>query len=472
MTTPSITSIRRRLFLLLMQAFGIVVGLTVLILLGLILLVVNAMSRDSAGLRPDFMRELEAYYAGRGSWAGVEVFAAGHLNLEADNTPWESNVLLDAAGQVVLEDGRADTALVGQTYTVSTTEAQLPLLVNAERVGTLVLRQPPWFYSPAISSDSPVPAAFVAFFIGVLTSGLLVPVTLISFFTGLLTLVIGFLLARRVVTPLADVIAAAQAVAAGDLATRVVVRGPDDLRGLSDSFNRMAEALERTDRQRRDLLADIAHELRTPLTVLRGKLEGIMDGVYPPDETHIAPALSQTYLLERLVDDLRLLALAEARQLPLDLRPVALDALAQQAVALFEAEAADKNIALQLHRTPPLPPVQADQQRIGQVIGNLVSNALQYVPAGGRVNLSVRACSHGVELSVSDNGPGVPEAELPHLFDRFWRGEKSRARESGGAGLGLAIAKQLVEAQGGTLTARRAPEGGLQMIVWMKALEV
>jgi signal transduction histidine kinase len=161
--------------------------------------------------------------------------------------------------------------------------------------------------------------------------------------------------------------------------------------------------------------------------------------------------------------------LAEARQLHFDRQAVDLSELAERTVGLFEAEAADRDITLAARLAPGLPAVHADAQRVGQVIGNLVSNALRYVPAGGQVTLSTRrAEGGGVELAISDNGPGVPEADLPHVFDRFWRGEKSRARAAGGAGLGLAIARQLVEAQDGTIMVENCPDGGLRVAFVLK----
>jgi signal transduction histidine kinase len=290
-----------------------------------------------------------------------------------------------------------------------------------------------------------------------------VPVVALSLPLGALTLLIGFLLAQRFINPLADVIAAARAVADGTLSTRVPVRGPGDLRALTDSFNHMADALERSDRERRAMLTDIAHELRTPLTVMRGRLEGIVDGVYPADVAHIAPVLEETYTLERLVDDLRTLTLAEARQLHFDLRPVDLGELAERAASLFDAEAQEKRVALAVKIEAGLECVSADPQRLAQVIGNLLSNALRYAPEGGRIELLVRRVTDGVELCVADDGPGVPEADLPRIFDRFWRGDKARTRATGGAGLGLAIARQLVEAQGGALSAHNNSAGGLSV---------
>ncbi len=439
--------IRRRLFGLLMQAFGIVVIVTVLLLLGLLAVLLGAVANGSFGLRPPAARELETYYLGHGNWSGVEavtVHNLEHLNFN-NTTDWRSLVLLDAEGRVLIYLGSATAPEVGQPYAIPERGIRFPLSANGTAIGTLVLHR--------------------ANYMGLLGvfSGLLIPVLIISFFTGLLTLLIGFLLARRVVTPLADVVAAAQRVAAGDLAARVQVRGPGDLRSLSDSFNRMAGALQASDQQRRELLADIAHELRTPLTIIRGKLEGMLDGVYPADEDHVAPVLEETYVLERLVEDLRTLTLAEARQLHFDPQPVNLNDLAERAAGLFEAEATDKAITLTVTPDAALPEVQADAQRVSQVIGNLLSNALRYVPAEGQVWISTRRVGAGVELAVSDNGPGVAVEDLPHLFDRFWRGEKSRTRAAGGAGLGLAIARQLIEAQGGHLTAENRPEGGLRM---------
>jgi two-component system OmpR family sensor kinase/two-component system sensor histidine kinase BaeS len=448
----SVSAIRRRLFVLLMQAFGTVVVLTVIILVGLLALLIGVVTSGNTGFRPPMADELEAYYLGHGSWDDVAVLLAGrpaHPSRGDWDQDWANMTLLDAGGRVLLHEGRADHPLVGQSYTDGD-HVQFPLQAGDQQVGTMVL-QGTWS------------GAVLQFF-----SNLYIPVLFISFFTGLLTLLIGWLLVRRVVMPLAAVIAAAQSVAAGDLSTRVEARGPGELRTLSDSFNRMAGALQASDRQRRDLLADIAHELRTPLTVIRGKLEGVLDGVYPADEAHVAPVLAETYVLERLVEDLRLLTLAESRQLHFDPRALDLPDLAAAAASLFEAEAADRGITLSVEAEPALPAVTADAQRTSQVIGNLVGNALRFAPENGRVEIRVQRVADGVELAVADNGPGVPEPDLHRIFDRFWRAERSRTRATGGAGLGLAIARQLVEAQGGTITAANTPSGGLRVSFRLK----
>jgi signal transduction histidine kinase len=225
----------------------------------------------------------------------------------------------------------------------------------------------------------------------------------------------------------------------------------------------MAESLEKNDLERRENLAVIAHELRTPLTVMRGRLEGIVDGVYPADESQIGPVLEETYLLERLVDDLRLLTLAESHQLVFEKRELDLLEIIRRSISMFQAEADEKKISLELATSLDKALILADPLRTEQVVGNLLSNALRYIQEGGRIWVEVTSAGNRITAAFNDNGPGVPEADLPFLFDRFWRGDKSRSRVLGGAGLGLAIAKLLVEGQGGSISAGNLPGSGLQV---------
>jgi two-component system sensor histidine kinase BaeS len=205
--------------------------------------------------------------------------------------------------------------------------------------------------------------------------------------------------------------------------------------------------------------------LRTPLTVMRGRLEGIMDGVYPADENSVGPALEQAYLLERLVEDLRLLTLAESHQLAFEKHELDLIEIARRSISMFQAEADEKKINLSLVTSLESALVVADPLRTEQVIGNLLANALWYIPEGGKVWVEVARNGNAVTISINDNGSGIPEADLPFIFNRFWRGEKSRTRQSGGVGLGLAITKLLVEEQGGRIVASGLPGGGLQVSV-------
>jgi two-component system OmpR family sensor kinase/two-component system sensor histidine kinase BaeS len=441
----SIQSIRRRLLLLLLRAFGIVVFLTVVLILVASAIVIARNTGTNPFYRTPTAIILETYYLGHGSWQGVEVVLEERTNtsIRALRPDWDRTILVDANGIVIIDHGNTNSPIIGTQFTPRLNETGLPLSINGSLIGTL------W-----VDRGTPPRAVQLIY-------TLIGPTAIISVLLGILTLVIGLLLMRRMINPLSEVIAAAQAVSQGDLSARVPVGARnDDLTALSIHFNHMADELERSDKQRRNMLADIAHELRTPITILRGRLEGILDGVYPPDEAHIAPALEETYLLERLVEDLRLLALAEANQLRFELKPVRLNELAETILGLFSAQAGERNVGLNLEAEEDLPEVMVDPQRFQQVIGNLIDNALRYTPEGSTVILSIHRQDDTVELSVTDGGPGIPEDELAHVFDRFWRGEKSRARSTGGAGLGLSIARQLVEAQGGKITAyNHSPRG-------------
>jgi signal transduction histidine kinase len=263
---------------------------------------------------------------------------------------------------------------------------------------------------------------------------------------------------RGVATPLSDVMSAADAVAEGDLSARVPTstRGPGDFRRLARSFNRMVEELERADQQRRNLTADVAHELRTPLHIIQGNLEGILDQVYEPTPEHIDATLDETRALARLVEDLRTLSLAEAGQLPLVRELVDIPELLTDVQTSFsgQAEAAGLGLRVETAQDAPAATVLADVGRLDQVLSNLVANALRYTPAGGTITLRAEGNRETVHITVSDTGEGIPAEDLPFIFDRFWRGDRSRSRLAGaGSGLGLAIARQLVQAHGGRIHA-------------------
>ena len=450
----SIRSIRRRLFFLLLRAFGLVVFLTVL----LILIAAGVVISRNAGNNPLYRTPtaviLESYYLGHGSWQGVDVVLEENssTSIRALRPDWHQIILVDNQGRVVLDHGSAETPLVGTIYQPQSNVTEQPLTLNNQVVGTIWIER----------EELPRAVQLIITLIG--------PVAIISVLLGILTLVTGLLLMRRMINPLSEVIAAAHAVSQGDLSARVPVQArKDDLSALSDHFNHMADELERADSDRRNMLADITHELRTPLTILRGRLEGILDGVYPADEAHIAPALEETYLLERLVEDLRLLALAEANQLRFELKSVRLDELCETILGLFSAQAAEKNVQLNLKAEADLPEVLVDPQRFQQVVGNLIDNALRYTPEGSSIDLAIQGHNKSVILSVADSGPGIPKDELPHVFDRFWRSEKSRTRSTGGAGLGLSIARRLVEAQGGKISVHNREPRGFEVQICLPA---
>lgn len=267
---------------------------------------------------------------------------------------------------------------------------------------------------------------------------------------------------RRVATPLADIMAAADAVAEGDLSVRVPVpqRGPDEFTQLVSSFNRMTEELERSDQRRRNLTADVAHELRTPLHIIQGNLEGVLDGVYRPTQEHIGVTLEETHLLARLVEDLATLSLAEAGQLPLEWERVDLSELLEDVATSFGGQAEAAGVSLKIESYPTLV-VMGDVGRLDQVLSNLMSNAFRHTPDGGLVTLEARPCEGGAAIVVADTGEGIPAQDLPFVFDRFWRGDRSRMRTGrAGSGLGLAIARQLVFSHGGNIRVASEPGAG------------
>jgi signal transduction histidine kinase len=253
---------------------------------------------------------------------------------------------------------------------------------------------------------------------------------------------------RRAAEPVGDLIEASGKVEQGDFSARVPERGPREVRALARAFNAMSARLEETEQQRRSALADVSHELRTPLTVIQGNLEALLDGVYPADAEHLEPILAETRILERLVEDLRTLTLAEAGSLVLHREPTDLGALLNDVAASHRGQADQAGIALTVTAADDLPTLDVDPARIREVISNLLTNALRHTPRDGKVELSAALAGGQVEITVQDTGSGIPPDQLDRIFDRFYR-----SPDSPGSGLGLPIAKSLVEAHGGTIAA-------------------
>lgn len=258
---------------------------------------------------------------------------------------------------------------------------------------------------------------------------------------------------RDIARPLANVMEAADAVAEGNLSVRVPEGSPGAFGRLARTFNRMLSELQRADEQRRNLTADVAHELRTPLHIIQGNLEGILDGVYQPTPEHIQATLDETRLLARLVDDLRTLSLAESGQLLLKKEAVPVGELLADVGTSFSGQAEAAGIDLRVVRDDASAmTINADVGRLHQVLGNLMVNALRHTPPGGTITLAGERIPDGVRLTVRDTGEGIPPEDLPYVFDRFWRGNRSRSHADGaGGGLGLAIARQLVQLHGGRI---------------------
>ena len=293
-----------------------------------------------------------------------------------------------------------------------------------------------------------------------------------SFLLVLLAFVVARRLFRRTVTPAAEILTAVSEVADGNLTIELPDYGRGEFGELGRAFNRMVQELQRAELQRQNLTADVAHELRTPLHIIQGNLEGILDGVYEPDEAHLAATLEETQALARLVEDLQTLSLAEGGQLRLVREQVSLAELLLDVQTSFSGQAEVAGITLQV----ALPAgadtwrCHGDPGRLNQVLSILLMNGIRHTPAGGQLNLSLARENGDFRLTVSDTGEGIPPADLPHIFDRFWRGDRARTHQAGaGAGLGLSIARQLVLAHGGTIDASSAVGAGTTFTITLPA---
>ncbi len=392
--------------------------------------------------QPAWAQTLTEYYATYGSWDGVAELLAqlgpGGMGMGrgwgATGVTGPNLAVADTAGRVLASK---TGELVGELLPASVLAQGLPLALDGQPIGTLLSVR---------SADMVLDAQGQAFLRQVQTS--LVWAALLA---ALLSLGLGVLVSRLLTAPLARLTRAAQAIAGGDLFQRVSVPGNDEIGVLGDAFNHMSASLVEAETLRKNLVADVSHELRTPLTVVQGNLQAILDGVYPLDLAQVASLYDETRLLTRLVDDLHDLALADAGQLRLECAPVDLVDLARTAVGQFSPIAEAAGVKLELEAGEAVSVIEGDADRLAQVLRNLLSNALRHTPAGGRVALRVARSGERIQVQVADTGSGIPPEDLPHVFERFYRGDKSRSRRGGGAGLGLAIARQLVAAHGGQI---------------------
>jgi two-component system OmpR family sensor kinase len=414
------------------------------------------------------MQQLVEYYQDQGSWEGVDsllsggVFVNGPMGMgmpQFVNDGWQRSmqagpldvVLADDKGKIVFDS--ADKA-VGRSLS-SEEKAKAVAITpddSEEVIGYLLLSFPGGEEENRLGD---LERQFLARVQKVLWIGAALAVGL--------GLIVGVILSRSLTAPLQRLAAAARAVAGGNLDQQVKVEGSDEMAEVGQSFNEMTSALKKAEVLRQNLVADVAHELRTPLSVLQGNLRAILDDVYDLDKAEISHLYDETRLLSRLVDDLRELALADAGQLNLNLRPadVAQIICSTTDNLALAAEAGQVNLTTSIPDS--LPAVQADPDRVAQVLRNLLVNALRHTPSGGSVTVTASAREGMVEIAVADTGEGIAAEDLPHVFERFWRADPSRARDdrlAGGTGLGLSVAQSLVEAQGGRIRAESTPGEG------------
>ncbi len=447
------TSLRLKFFL----AFALVALLGV----GAVALVANRVTEREFALYVSYGGQMRAqrfaldaadHYAATGSWEGVADLllvgpsprgsgqGAGKGQGQGSQRISEAEradrvLIVDPGGQIVVDTGGE---LVGEAMPGDYVQHGAPIVVDGQVVGTLVIT----------TQDMTGRSDLDKRFLETVNRAVLVAVLLVA----VAALVAAVLLSRQLVSPLRQLTRASEAMAEGDLSQRVTVDTRDEIGELGWAFNKMAGDLEAAEMQRQQMTADIAHELRNPLSVIRGNLEAMLDGIYPADAEHLGPIYEETILLQRLVQDLRLLSLADAGALHLDRSDVDLGALLTGVSEGAQAAADDKGISLHVHIPAQSVVVRGDVDRLRQVVGNLVSNALRYTPQGGTVTLDTRREDGRALISVSDTGPGIAPQDLPHVFERFYRADAARSRASGGSGLGLAIVRALVEAHGGSVS--------------------
>lgn len=431
-----------RLFVVMLLAFALVIVLGIGGMVGFFGLSVavgmrqqaqdtQVASVDLAATEARYVRVLQDYYAERGSWDGVRQ-ALRNSDLNAGPVILGYTVV-DESGKIVA------SSQFGPPLPPPAPGAGTPIEVGGQRVGAFVVN----VNRTTMSGIADWPSRVAR---GLLSGGLGLAAVLLALAT---------FFSSRISTPLRRLTRATQAMAAGDMSVRVAGYRVREIDDLAQSFNAMADSLVLADQQRRQLTADVAHELRTPLSIIKGRLEGIQDGVYQPTPEQVSTLLGETALLERMIEDLRVLAMADAGQLPLYPEPMDPIDLLYDVADSFEVESNERGVAISVAAPDDLPELYADPQRIAQVLGNLVSNALRHTPAGGAITLAVEAPEDQVGLcfSVADTGSGIASDDLPHIFDRFWRADRARSRSSGGAGLGLAIVRRIVEAHKGTIWA-------------------
>lgn len=407
--------------------------------------------------REILVTQLTEYYSAHGTWTGVqEALPLPELTVPKPHAFGKGGpiTLIDGMGKVIVEGPGFS---VGDQVSPTDAAQAVPIDVDGQEVGRLLVERSAFRGSRSEAA-----------FLDRANQTLLVS----AIGSIAVALILGIFLARTLIRPLRQLIAATRTIAEGDLEQKIHVRSRDELGELASSFNKMSEELARSRNLRRQMTADIAHELRTPISVIIGHVDGVANGVIPDSSETFSIIQEEAGRLERLVEDLRTLSMADAGELTLTLRLVSPQTVLEQASAAYRPHANEKRITLRVEAEPDLPEIYVDPDRMAQVFGNLISNALYHTPTDGHITLSALRVSDEVEIRVQDSGPGIEPEELHRVFNRFYRTDKSRQRDSGGSGLGLAIAKSIVENHGGRIWAESAPGEGTIIAIALPKINV
>jgi signal transduction histidine kinase len=401
--------------------------------------------------RSSLQTNLSDFYTKYQSWDGISNYLRG-LTFQNSNPPPENpnnptspNGAIDRRSLFALADARGVIVIAslpnypqGRFVDPQTLKSGEAVLVNGQQVGTILTEQRNPAFNPPESLFLQRTNEALLYAIGVAL---------------IVALAMGFFLARTLIKPLRALTEAAHRIAEGNLTQEVKVKSKDEIGQLARAFNRMSQEVAHVNQLRRQMTADIAHDLRTPLTVISGYIESMRDGVLAPTTQRFDLISTEIDRLQDLVDDLRMLSLADSGELSFHPQRISPKELIERTATLFQQRTEEQGLTIKIETTGPLPDVYLDEARMMQVFGNLLTNALQYTAKGGEVRLSAGLKANSIRFSVKDTGTGIAPGDLPHIFNRFYRADKSRSEEVGGSGLGLAIAKALVEAQGGVITA-------------------
>ena len=401
----------------------------------------------------DVITALSNYHRENGSWVGAEaIFIRSRDPQPAGNSPGPGHrrppfILVDKAGNVIIPNERYR---IGEQVPTTDLALGIPITEDGQVIGILIPQHMPF-------EGNPREVEFIERINRTLFYGALIG--------AVIALLLGIFLSRTLTRPLRELTQATHAVSEGDLSQQVPIRSNDELGELAQAFNKMSTGLSRSVNARKQMTADIAHELRTPLSLILGHAEAVHDGVLPPSQENFEIIREEATRLEHLVNDLRILSLADAGELTISPQTIEPQRLVQEVASLYQYQTQRKNVTLDLAITSPLPTIEVDPGRMTQVLTNILDNALRHTPEGGRIILAARQIKNQVEISIQDSGPGITAEDVNQIFDRFYRTDPSRQREDGGSGLGLAIAKSIVQAHGGQIRAESEPGKGLKIVI-------